>query len=142
MKRHLTFALGMATASLASVSYPATAHGLSDGPSEVSAIGSILVLAVPLAVLDMSGAVVVKSVDVSAQGATVVVRSVAKGAEASFNVVGQVSQDLSKAAGQSARLVVVGSGHLLVASGKVLAFIPNEIGKSMLYSNKVAQRGS
>ena len=34
-------------------------------------------------------------------------------------------------------VVAVSTGHVLVASGKAIAFIPNELGKSLLYHSKV-----
>jgi hypothetical protein len=37
--------------------------------------------------------------------------------------------------------LVTSTGALLVAGGKVLAFIPNEIGKTLIHHARVAERG-
>lgn len=108
---------------------------------ESSMVVSLVVIS-PLLLADLSGALVVKSVDASGKGIKVVLQGVANGAQASFEFSGKMSQDFSLATGQSVKLVALSSGHLLVASGKVLAFLPNEIGKSLLYHDTVAARSS
>jgi hypothetical protein len=41
------------------------------------------------------------------------------------------------AAGTTLDVVATASGHMLVLSGKVLAFIPNELGKALLHHAEV-----
>jgi hypothetical protein len=31
----------------------------------------------------------------------------------------------------------VSTGHLLISAGKIIAFIPNELGKALIYHSKV-----
>jgi hypothetical protein len=40
-------------------------------------------------------------------------------------------------AGQSVGIVVEVAGSALVASGKIIAFIPNEIGQSLIHHSRV-----
>lgn len=41
-----------------------------------------------------------------------------------------------RGAGQMVKVASTGAGQLLIASGQVIAFLPNEMGKSLLYSSK------
>ena len=44
---------------------------------------------------------------------------------------------LSLAAGAVVNVVALSTGHMLVMSGKAIAFIPNELGKALLHHSKV-----
>ncbi|KTC96155.1 hypothetical protein [Legionella erythra] len=41
------------------------------------------------------------------------------------------------AAGQLVRVVTTGTGVILTAAGRLIAFIPNEVGKSLIYSTPI-----
>jgi hypothetical protein len=52
-------------------------------------------------------------------------------------VTGAAAEGLSNAAGKAITVTATSTGHVLVLSGKALAFIPNEIGKSLLHHSRV-----
>jgi hypothetical protein len=103
----------------------------------------------------LSGAVTAGAIGEVAQGSG---RLVVIGLESAGNSTAMVLRDASGAAAGSARIVVdavaaagvaIGSmvevaaestGHVLLASGKAIAFIPNEIGMSLLGSATTRSR--
>jgi len=97
--------------------------------SGVVVIGSILSVAA-------AGSVVVASVRTVGEGLEVVVESVADGSRATLRLSGTVLGGLSLAAGTAVEVVTASTGYVLVASGKAIAFLPNEIGKSLLHSSR------
>jgi len=97
--------------------------------SGVVVIGSILSVAA-------AGSVVVASVRTVGEGLEVIVESVADGSRATLRLSGTVLGALSLAAGTAVEVVTASTGYVLVASGKAIAFLPNEIGKSLLHSSR------
>jgi hypothetical protein len=86
-----------------------------------------------------SAALVVKSVQATAQGSTYVLERVTDGVRFTVNVSGTVANAASTAVGTAVTVSVVGAGVLLSAAGEVLAFIPNAIGQSLMHHERVAQ---
>jgi hypothetical protein len=121
-----------------------TAHAEGDasrGMSDASAFlaeSSAVVVVGSMAVLAGAGAVVVKSVEASGEVATVVLQGASNGAEASIKLTGKAAKSLSVGAGRAVTVSVLASGYLLVASEQVLAFVPNELGKAILYHAPVS----
>lgn len=126
----------------------------------------MLCLATPVFAATQGSQASVASTDLSSQGLSELVRGsghlLMAGNQASIaaiETVGDVSFITLRAAGQSgtvtirvARTVVgqaligtgqlvqvvgIGSGTLLTSSGRLLAFLPNELGKSLVYSNRL-----
>lgn len=97
--------------------------------SGVVVIGSILSVAA-------AGSVVVASVRTVGEGLEVVVESVADGSRATLRLSGQAIGGLSLAAGTAVEVVTASTGYVLVASGRALAFLPNEAGKALLHSSR------
>ena len=104
--------------------------------SGISLIASAVVAYGAILVADASGAVVVESVTRVAEGVQVVLKGVGDASSASLEFSGQFAEDFSLAAGTSGTLVATSAGHALVVSGKVIAFIPNQIGKSLFFHNR------
>jgi hypothetical protein len=84
-----------------------------------------------------SGQVIIKSIEAMGESTVIVLQGVSEGATASIRLSGQVARELSVAAGTAMKVVAMSTGHLLVASGKAIAFIPNEIGMSLLHHSRV-----
>ena len=76
-----------------------------------------------------------------ADGSVLVLKSAARGASsaatASVKLSQKAMQGLSLAAGTVVNVVALSTGHMLVLSGKAIAFIPNELGKALLHHSKV-----
>ena len=126
----LAFALAAAPAHADDGSNASTASAMSAEGSGMVVDGSLMAIA-------GSGTVVVKSVEASAESVIFVVEGSAKGASATVRLMGRAAREASLAAGQVLQATTVSAGVLLIASGKVLAFIPNESGKALLHHSRV-----
>ncbi|MTW02766.1 hypothetical protein [Pseudoduganella ginsengisoli] len=120
---------------------PAQAKGqgdsrLSNASEELSMAGGIVVLG-SMSAVAASGYVVVSAVETVADGVVVVLKGASAGVEASVQLSGAAAQGLSDAAGKAVTVTATSTGHILVMSGKMLAFIPNELGKSLLHHSRV-----
>lgn len=142
-----TVALGLALA----LTLPARAH---DGPSEASAALSLAPVVLSVGAVSATGAAVsvlpagilsagvtltVVSVEVVG-GATVwVLERASDGARISLKVAGKLAEGLVVSTGMTVTVSVIGAGMVLSAAGRVIAFIPNEIGKALLYNEQVSR---
>lgn len=84
-----------------------------------------------------SAMVIVSSVEVLAEGSVVIVRGVANGVSVSIQLSGQALQGVAMVSGTIIQVSTVATGHMLISAGKVIAFIPNELGKALLHHEKV-----
>lgn len=112
------------------------ASGLSNA-SGLIAQGSATVVYGSLSAVAASGTVVVESVQVTGDASMVVLAGAADAASATVRLSGNMAQGASLVAGTSVGVVAVSTGYVLVAAGKVLAFIPNEIGRALLHHSRV-----
>lgn len=64
----------------------------------------------------------------------ITLKAVGNSATVTIRVGSQVSGHLLHGAGQMIQAVATASGVILTSAGKVVAFLPNEMGKSLLYS--------
>ncbi len=110
-------------------------------PSRASSVLPTLsgiVLVDSLSLVVTSGVLAVKSVEAVADGVVIVFKGASEAATASVKLTGQAAHGVSLAVGSAVEVVVVSTGSLLVASGKAIAFIPNEVGQSLLYQSRVS----
>jgi hypothetical protein len=142
MKRLITIAcLGVALC--------APAFAQSDKASQASALGVNSILASPVlslegkpleasAALGLGGTFVVVGV---VEGASEVVSLTLKGVEAGSTFIVKASTKAVKAAsvatGASIRVVAESTGYALMASGQLLAFVPNAIGQALLHQSQI-----
>jgi hypothetical protein len=109
--------------------------------SELVAEGSATVVVGSLSAVAASGTVVVDSVVAVGDASVVVLAGASDAARATVRLSGRAAREASLAAGASVDVVATSTGCLLVSAGKVLAFVPNEIGKSLLHHSRVSARG-
>lgn len=105
---------------------------LSNASAKLSGVvvgGSILTLAA-------TGSVVVASVRTVGDGIEVVLASAADASRATVRLSGRLAAGVSLAAGTAVEVVTASTGYVLVASGKALAFLPNEAGKALLHHSR------
>ncbi|QBI04778.1 hypothetical protein EYF70_01705 [Pseudoduganella albidiflava] len=111
---------------------PALAQsGLSHSVGEISGVvvlGSLI-----------AGSVVVAGSQKVGDGVELVVESVGNASRSTVRLSGAAATGLSVAAGTVVDVVATSTGHALVLSGKVLAFIPNELGEVLLHRSRVPQ---
>jgi len=132
---------------------PASAHR-NDGPSAVSALSVLPVASVASATivgvgasagavvfpaaLSITGAsLVIRSVEVTARGTLCVLERVSDGAVASIEFAGRSVERGSLAVGRGVEVSVVGAGVVLSAMGEVIAFIPGELGRTLLHNERI-----
>lgn len=87
-------------------------------------------------VLGASGELIVAGVEQSANGVSIVVKNAAGASGEFVTVLIDGAQAASVVTGQVLQASATSVGHVLVASGKVIAFIPNEIGQSLIHQSR------
>lgn len=107
-------------------------------PSDASTVSVAVSVLVPAAFISEAGQYVVKGVQASANGTVYVLEKISDGARGSVTISGNVSGAASVGMGESVRFVATSAGMLLVSAGKVLAIIPNELGKALMKSDKLS----
>ena len=65
----------------------------------------------------------------------VTLKAVGNSAEVTLRVGSKFSGHVLYGAGQLIRVIATSAGVLLTSAGHVVAFLPNEMGKSLIYSN-------
>lgn len=100
--------------------------------SAVAASGQVVIESVQQ--LDDALLLVVKTAAVVGKASVETSATVGK---ASVKLSGKAVKKLSLVAGQALEISVVSTGYFLVASGKAIAFIPNEVGQALLNHEKV-----
>ena len=107
--------------------------------SEESLVPVAISVALPVVVVGGVGSIVVTGVQASADGVVWFVENVADGVKGSIRFAGRAVGTLAIAVGTVVVVTVVATGMVLSAAGHVIAFIPNEIGRSLSYNQRVSQ---
>jgi hypothetical protein len=103
--------------------------------------GSAVLVGGSLYTFAAGGAMVVASIEVVGDASVVVLKGAADGVSASVRLSGEAAHQASLVAGASVEVVAISTGYILVTAGRVLAFVPNELGRALLHSSRVAERG-
>lgn len=108
--------------------------------SDHASMASAIVLVGSMSLLAAAGEVVVDTVEDVADGSVLVLKSTAKSASsaatASIKLSRKAAQGLGLAAGTVLDVVAVSTGHVLVLSGKTIAYLPNAAGQAILHHSK------
>lgn len=123
------------------------------GGSDKVSVGTMSILAAPsVAVAGSVGGKPLVGSGLAGMGSVLVVSGIAQGAKDTVEVIldassgtGKVSIKLGRSAfekvgvsvGTTVQVVAESTGTLLIASGKLLAFIPNTVGEALLYNEQV-----
>lgn len=137
MKRNLVAAM----LAIAAAALPAHARG-SSSASELSALSMLPVaisVAAPVALLSAGAALSVVAVEAASDGTVWVLERASDGARMSVTLSGAVVGGVSLAAGTAVAVTAVSAGWVLSAAGRAIAFIPNEIGKALLYNERITR---
>ena len=111
--------------------------GYNSNASEMSAFGSVIVVAGTMSLVAGSAVTVVESVEKVGESVVVVLKGAAEGSRVTLKMSGKAVTGASLVAGTAVSVVAMASGHALVVAGKVIAFIPNEAGKALLHHSRV-----
>jgi hypothetical protein len=132
MKRLLLAAL----LGLACTATHAAGHAGQSELSNASANLSGVVVGGSILTLAATGSVVVASVRTVGDGIEVVLEGAAEASRATVRLSGRLAAGVSLAAGTALEVVTASTGHVLVLSGKAIAFLPNEAGKALLHHSR------
>ena len=107
--------------------------------SEASLVPVAISVALPVVLVAGAGSIVVTGVEASAQGTVWIVENVADGVKGSICFAGRLIGTAGVAVGTVIVVTAVSTGMVLSTAGRVIAFIPNEIGRSLSYNQRVSQ---
>lgn len=143
MKKSFVTVLMAACAALAGVAAPLTAHAQSEASAALSmlplaSVVGVAAVALPAA-LSVGGSVLtVVAVEASVDGTVYLLERASDGARASIKVLGRAAHGVSVVAGTVVTVSVIGAGVVLSAAGEVLAFVPNAVGRALLYNERLS----
>ncbi|MEQ1775497.1 MAG: hypothetical protein ABL891_17110 [Burkholderiales bacterium] len=130
----LSAALGVLSAPIAPVAHAADSTASTRASDNLS-IASGMVISGSVGVLAASGELIVVGVEQSGRGVSVVVKNVGDASGEIVTVLINGAAAALMAIGSALQASATGVGYVLVASGKAIAFIPNEIGQSLLHQS-------
>ena len=139
LRRCTTCAL---VAAMFSAQWPAHA---TRGPSSLSELSAISMLPVAMSVTAASlvlagtASVAVVAVEASADGVVWIVERASDGVRGTLRFARDFTGSLAIAAGEAISVVAMGTGWLLCTAGKAIAFVPNEVGAALLYSERISR---
>ena len=107
--------------------------------SEASLVPVAISVALPVVLVAGVGSIVVTGVEASAEGTVWIVENVADGVKGSICFAGRVVGTAAIAVGTVIVVTVVATGMVLSTAGQVIAFIPNEIGRTLSYNQRVSK---
>lgn len=107
--------------------------------SEASGMSVAVSLALPVMFVAGVGSVVVTAVQATADGVVWIVENVADGTRASVRVTGHAIGASAVAVGTVLTMTATAAGLAISAAGQVVAFIPNEVGRALLYDRQVSR---
>ena len=108
---------------------------LSDA-SLVAGFGSVLVVGGSLSAVAASGAAVITAVEAVGESVVIVLEGASGMAQASIRLSGDAAHHASLTTGRGIMVIARSTGYVLIASGEVIAFIPNEAGKALVHHSR------
>ncbi len=144
--RRRTFLDGFAAAILAGVVLIAGGGGAfadgAFGSIRTSAQGSATMFAGSVTILRGSGQIlvggsqfVVESVHATADGTILILRGVSEAVQISLRIVGNSVVSATTFAGTVLTVSATAAGHILHAGGEIVAFVPNNLGQTLIHSS-------
>lgn len=107
--------------------------------SDASMLPVAVSVALPVVLVGGVGSIVVTGVQASADGTVWFVENAADGVKGSIHFAGRVIEGSAVAVGTVVVVTAIGTGYVLSAAGHAIAFVPNKIGRSLSYNQKVSQ---
>ncbi|MGQ3053225.1 MAG: hypothetical protein ACT6S0_15715 [Roseateles sp.] len=104
----------------------------------VSATG-VALSAIPAGMLSAGVTLAVVSVEVVGSATVWVLERASDGARISLRTAGRLAEGVVVSTGAAVVVSVIAAGTVLSATGHVIAFIPNEVGKALLHNEQVSR---
>jgi len=124
-------------AAFATASLNARAHNDLSEASAISALPVAVSLAAPAMLLAGAAALTVVSVQASVTGTVWVLERASDGARATLEFSGRATGASLATAGSAVLVTALSTGWLISAAGHAIAFVPNQIGASLLHNERV-----
>jgi hypothetical protein len=121
------------------VAAPARAQSELSEASALSLLPVAVSVAAPVAILAGGVALTVVAVQASAIGTVLVVERASDGARATLRFSGRVAEGSTLAIGGAVMVTALASGWVLSTAGQAIAFVPNEIGRALLYNERITR---
>ncbi len=135
-----TFRFTPAAAALsAALMSSANAHSEVSEASALSLLPVAVSVAAPSMILGAGAVLTVVSIQASATGTVWVLERASDGARATLHFSGHVAQGAALSVGGAVMVTALTSGHVLSAAGNAIAFIPNEIGRALLFNERITR---
>lgn len=118
------------------------AHATASEASALSMLPVAVSVAAPVGLLVSGAAFTVVAVEAASEGTVWVLERASDGARASVTLSAQAVQAtgaVSVVAGTAVVVTAFSAGWVLSAAGKALAVIPNELGRALLYNERVTR---
>lgn len=117
----------------------ARAHSEASELSALSLLPAAVSVAAPSMLIAGGAVLTVVSVQASAVGTVWVLERASDGARATLHFSGHVTQGALLSAGTAVVVTALASGYVLSAAGQAIAFIPNEIGRALIYNERITR---
>jgi hypothetical protein len=111
----------------------------SHGSSTLSA-GSAQVVAGSLETISGSAEFIVAAIEAIGDSAVVTLTRLSEAGGESVKLSVELAGGASLAVGKVIQAVATSTGYALMSAGQILAFVPNEVGRSLLYHKRHADR--
>jgi len=134
-----TTVIAAALLSLALLGAPARAHSEASEASALSILPIAVSVAAPVMLLSAGAVLTVVAVEASAEGTVWVLERASDGVRVSVRFTGKVLAGAALSAGTAVAVTAIGSGYVLSAAGQAIAFVPNEIGASLLHNEQITR---
>ena len=137
IKHVLIAGFGMALAATAAAQDSTTrgSQGMSNA-SGASLAAASYVVAGSVQLIQGSTQLVVAGLEAAGESTVVVLRGASEGVTVSVKMSAQLARDASIAVGNSVRVVTESIGHALYIGARLIAFIPNEIGRALIHHSR------
>jgi hypothetical protein len=137
MKRHyvllsLLFGISAAPAALAQDSVTRASQGLSNA-SAASLAASGFVVAGSSELIQSSANLTVMALQAAGESVVIVLRGATESVTVSVRTSATIAREASVAVGSAVRVVAESVGFALYVGARLIAFVPNEIGRALIY---------
>lgn len=102
----------------------------------LAAMGSVEVIEGSPEALGGSAKTVVDNIQKVGESTVVVLKNLADGSRTTLRLSGKAAGNFSLGVGQSITVTAMASGYVLSAAGAIIAYLPNELGKSLLHHSR------
>ncbi|MCX9156252.1 hypothetical protein OPU71_08975 [Niveibacterium sp. 24ML] len=136
--RQLRCSALLAVLALAPIAHAAGDASQASGQSSAAASSAVgAVLGGTAEALSSGAELSVVAVEHGSEASVLVLQNIGNGLEVSVKLTGQAAGGASVAVGSTVQVLTEAAGYLLTSGGKAIAYVPNEIGKSLLQHTRL-----